>query len=324
MLEGKRYKISIIIPVYNVEPYIESCLQSVVQQTLTKGLECILVDDCGSDESMMVVDSFIKNYHGPISFQILHHDSNRGLSAARNSGLLAAQGEYIYFLDSDDELLPNSIEDLYQTVQEHPGIDLVQGSYLADTPYMNQFNRTNLPRYTDNNSFIKKSLLDYNAIPVMAQNRMVRRDLVLKHNLFFREGIIHEDNHWTYFLAKYVRAMAFCPDKTYKYNITPGSITNNINREKEILAFNTMITDFCANVDDNQKGAQRLCIYLLLNQVRKLKYYDSIEEYTTLYCKFKDICNPIERLFLSMWNQAPVSSHMYKRVGNILQHLFKL
>ena len=96
------------------------------------------------------------------------------------------------------------------------------------------------------------------------------------------------------------------------------------NLEKEIFAFHTMINDFFSNVDNNQKGAQRLCIYLLLDRVRKSKYYDSIESYKELYCKFRDVCNPIERLFLRMWNQASVSSPQYKRAGNILQHLFKL
>lgn len=317
-------KISIIIPIYNVEPYLFACLSSVAGQTMHDGIECILIDDCGTDKSVQVAERFMNDYRGDIDFSIIHHKQNQGLSAARNTGLLAAQGEYIFFLDSDDEITPNCVGTLFSIAEEHPGIDLIQGSYLADTPYFNQFNQIKFPNYTDDKALIKKSLLNYNVIPVMAQNRLVRRDLILEHNLFFKKGIIHEDNHWTFFIAKYVKTMALCPEKTYKYNITPGSITNNINLEKEILAFHTMINDFCANVDNDQMGAQRLCIYLLLDRVRKSKYYDSIESYKALYCKFRDVCNPIERLFLRMWNQASVSSPQYKRAGNILQHLFKL
>lgn len=87
--------ISVIIPIYNVEPYIEDCLKSVATQTcLTQGvqLECILVDDCGKDQSIPICERFIDDYSGPIAFQILHHDHNRGLSAARNTGMQVAQG----------------------------------------------------------------------------------------------------------------------------------------------------------------------------------------------------------------------------------------
>ena len=65
--------VSIIIPVYNVEPYIEECLQSVAAQTMTDGIECILVDDCGTDRSMDIASTFIERYSGPISFLLLHH-----------------------------------------------------------------------------------------------------------------------------------------------------------------------------------------------------------------------------------------------------------
>lgn len=81
--------VSIIIPVNNVSDYVEECLQSVAAQTYT-AIECIIVDDCGTDDSMQKVESFITNYQGPITFKILHHEHNRGLSAARNTGIDAA------------------------------------------------------------------------------------------------------------------------------------------------------------------------------------------------------------------------------------------
>ena len=76
------YKISIIIPVYNVEPYISDCLQSVMRQTYKGEIECILVDDCGTDKSVEIAEKRIAEYDGPIEFKVLHHDHNRGLSAA--------------------------------------------------------------------------------------------------------------------------------------------------------------------------------------------------------------------------------------------------
>ena len=75
-------KISVIVPVYNVAPYIAACLQSVMHQTCQDALECILVDDCGTDNSMEVVGEMLQSYEGPIGFKVVHHTQNRGLSAA--------------------------------------------------------------------------------------------------------------------------------------------------------------------------------------------------------------------------------------------------
>ena len=85
-------KVSIIIPVYNAAPYIKKCLQSVVDQTYND-FECILVDDCGLDNSIELAQEFIKDYNGNITFSILHHDHNRGQSAARNTALHYAKGD---------------------------------------------------------------------------------------------------------------------------------------------------------------------------------------------------------------------------------------
>ena len=81
------YKITVIIPIYNVEQYIRSCLHSVANQTMTDGIECILINDCGNDNSVAVAEKFIKEYHGKIHFILIHHEQNKGLSAARNTGI---------------------------------------------------------------------------------------------------------------------------------------------------------------------------------------------------------------------------------------------
>ena len=74
----KQPKVSIIIPVYNVEPYIAECLRSVMRQTYDGPMECILVNDCGSDQSMEVASKLIADYNGSIEFRVLHHDTNKG------------------------------------------------------------------------------------------------------------------------------------------------------------------------------------------------------------------------------------------------------
>lgn len=104
-----KMKVSIIIPVYNVSKYIERCLKSVLGQTW-KDLEIILVDDCTPDDSMDIVRGILETSSRSDIVTILKHEKNRGLSAARNTGIRQATGNYLYFLDSDDYLPANGIE----------------------------------------------------------------------------------------------------------------------------------------------------------------------------------------------------------------------
>ena len=112
-------KVTIVIPVYQVEDYIESCLISVANQTYSGEIECVVVDDCGADSSWQIVENFISEYNGKIDFKLIRHTENKGLSAARNTGIDHASGEYIYFLDSDDEITPECIERLVKPLENY-------------------------------------------------------------------------------------------------------------------------------------------------------------------------------------------------------------
>ena len=111
--------ISIIIPVYQVSDYVERCIRSVMSQTFTD-IECIIVDDATVDDSMVKCQKLIDEYDGRIQFRLLHHEKNRGLSAARNTGTKAATGEYVFYLDSDDEITSDCIEKMMLLAEKHP------------------------------------------------------------------------------------------------------------------------------------------------------------------------------------------------------------
>lgn len=312
---------SIIIPIYNVELYIKECLQSVVNQTMTDGVECILVDDCGSDNSVAIAESFIESYKGDIKFSLIHHDKNRGLSAARNTGIKAANGEYLYFLDSDDTIMPNCIETL-NTIKNKYEIDLIQAAYLDTSPSVPKMNTTE--EYTKDKKLIKRTLLDYDKNPVMAQNRLVRRSLIVDNNLWFKEGIVHEDNHWTFFLAKHVKTMAFTPEKLYFYRETPGSITNKKNIQKESHAFNTMIRDFCNYMDNFEIGAQKRWIFLHLLLMKNNKYYDSLEQFNELTNLFLSKNSFIEKILAYLCLKRNIHNKLNNKLINILQRIYML
>lgn len=276
--------ISVIVPIYNVENYILECLQSVAVQTKTKDVECILVDDCGTDNSVKVAEQFISAYEGDISFALLHHPENKGLSAARNTGIKNARGNYLFFLDSDDMIKPYCLDELFALAEAYQA-DMVQGSYESDLASMKHFEDCQLPEFSDNKSFIKRTLLNYDVNPVMAQNRLVRKQLVVENNLWFKEGIIHEDLYWSFFLAKVVERICFCKQKTYFYRSTPGSITNKINVAKETFAFHTIIEDFCLHIDSFERNAQKRMIYcILLNAISARLYRNESDRLHLIDC----------------------------------------
>lgn len=316
-------KISIIIPIYNVEPYIEECLQSVANQTMTDGVECILIDDCGSDNSVAIAESFVKSYKGNIKFSIIHHDKNSGLSAARNTGIKAAKGEYLYFLDSDDTITPDCMELMYSFIQKYGKVDLVQGSFYETEEEKATLSEYKIPACSNNRKLIKNFLLTYAGDIVGAQSRLIERELIISNNLFFKEGIIHEDNYWTFFLAKYITSMAFCPKRTYYHRYNPTSITGNVNVKKESVAYKTIITDLSANIDSFLPGRQKELILDTLLTVLGTHYYDNDQEKESLIKTFKNHNTLIENGLLNLY--LKISNKFIKtKLLHLLIRLYKL
>lgn len=315
------YKVSIIIPIYNVEPYILECLQSVSNQTIQEELECILVDDCGTDGSVQVAEQFLKSYQGKIHFELVHRKKNGGLSAARNTGIRASHGEYLYFLDSDDTIIPNCIELLLHLADKNKA-DLTIGFYETGDDRMSQFDKIDYPEFVSDKGQIKRMLLDYDYLPVTAANRLVKRELFTEKQLYFKEGIIHEDNYWTFFLAKHVDKLAICHKKVYNYRLTPGSITNKVNRPKEILAFKTMIVDFSNNIDNIEKGAQKRDIFCLLLSAIDSCYYQGKGERSLLISTYNRNNGLIVRSLTSLVFHLRKGSFVRNKLINLLIKIF--
>lgn len=215
-------KVSIIIPIYNVSKYLVRCLDSVVAQTY-QDIECILVDDCGKDNSVSIAEKYIRDYQGPILFKLLHHDHNRGLSAARNTGIKEAQGDYLFFLDSDDAIINECIETLLHLFEKHPDIEFAQGNILNERGVISSYGFDDIiPEYTNEKEDIFRIMLSQ--ITTTAWNRLIRRSFILEHDLYFPEGYFTEDMYWGYFIAKYAHAISFTPKGLYYYYINEGSM----------------------------------------------------------------------------------------------------
>lgn len=234
--------VSIIIPVYNVEDYIMGCLQSVVAQTYTD-YEVILVDDCGTDGSMDKAERFIvetldnidEGYNGNREkWRIVRHERNCGLSTARNTGTAEAKGKYIYYLDSDDTITPDCLEKLVAKA-ERAEADLVTGDIRVKgddkwIPKLKTESRLN------SNSECFHSFLQ-GRYYMMAWNKLVRRDFIERHDLRFVEGLIHEDQAWSFSVACVAEKIDFVNDETYNYLIRDNSIQTDRDFTKHFNAY---------------------------------------------------------------------------------------
>lgn len=270
-------KISVIIPVYNVEPYIYDCLNSVGRQCVDADIECIVVDDCGSDRSMDIVNDFITNYTGKVDFVTYSHEKNRGLSAARNSGLNLATGNYITFLDSDDELTENALQTLLNAAVKL-NCDIVVADYeLKNTtrPYPPQ----NVPHHTVMQTQDALDSYCRNEWFMMVVSKLYKKDFLNNCNMRFLEGIIHEDELWSFQCAVRAKSIGFIKDKCYIYKIRENSITqsNNENTDKKNLRRYSEISYLNGIYEELKSHKVKTSIYIL--NFLRLRFYLIYQNY---------------------------------------------
>lgn len=218
-------KVSIIIPVYNVSECIKDCLSSVYSQTYNN-LEIIIVDDCGVDDSMKRVNDFINKSKIKRDVKIISHTHNRGLSAARNTGVENATGDYVFFLDSDDVIDVKCIEHLIAPLKRQ-SVDFVIGKFIVvneDKQYSNLVIDEGI--YCGNDLIMGLYTSGY--WYAMAWNKLINREFLINNELYFKEGLLHEDILWSFKLACTANSMYAVHNETYSYIIRKNSISQNL------------------------------------------------------------------------------------------------
>ena len=245
MGQGETINISLVIPVYNVSPYIERCLKSIIGQTHDR-FECILVDDASPDDSIAKSEKVIADYKGPIRFRILHHEKNRGLSAARNTGTEAATGDYVLYVDSDDFISNDCVEKLLAPVLRDDSIEMVLGERLLVSeagPIPNQRNRWRQREDLKSHEEVRDLFFDRSRFfPAAAWNKLTRRSFITQHQLWFEEGQLVEDTLWTFFVMKHLCHLYVIPDITYFYYFRPDSIVRGT-REDVLARHGSIVYD---------------------------------------------------------------------------------
>lgn len=295
-------KISIVIPIYNSQDYIKDCLQSVISQSYRDEMECLLIDDCGNDGSINITRNFIDNYKGNIKFKILYHTNNRGAAAARNTGLNAASGDYILFMDSDDYITDTCIEEMTNVLKKYPNVDLIQAGIKTtdgSIPWFD-FEKNPFPEYTNDLYDIKTRLLGREIIPASPCSKLIPIRFLRQNKIFFREGIVIEDVLWCNILAKHVRSIACLNKNTYIYRIHDNSVVTSglgVNPKRKLIVYDLMI-DY---IDEPYLKEQ---VEHLINQLNRVYFENESLEIRKatgkVYKKLLPYCNNKERLILKI------------------------
>ncbi len=216
-------KISIIIPVYNVAPYIEECIQSVLNQTY-RNLEVLLVDDCGTDNSMQIVSELLRGQDNiqidGILFKVIRQECNKGVSEARNTALLQASGEYIYFLDSDDTVSEKCFEIMAQAAAKNRA-DVIESG-------MNSYHKQKqiIPGYWNDPIIVKNKWFEHQVHPEVC-GRLVSRQLIMENHLSFYKDVRLEDVLWGLEIICNAKSLCIINDKLYNYRARPDSLMSN-------------------------------------------------------------------------------------------------
>lgn len=213
-------KFSIILPVYNVEKHIKQCIDSIINQTYTD-YEIVVVNDQTPDNSMQIVQEFAETY--PEKFNIINQQ-NKGLGGARNTGVYAAKGEYILFVDSDDYIESNTLQVLYGYIQKNP-CDILEFNYFEVSPKGKILKRQTL---YDKSSYVceKKDLAKLLLGSPIACNKVFRREFFINSGVLFPEKTLYEDAVTRILIAK-ANSMMCCKEHLYNYVQHKGSIMNS-------------------------------------------------------------------------------------------------
>lgn len=256
--------ISVIIPVYGVERFIEGCARSLMEQTMHEGVEFIFVDDATPDNSMKMLKMVIEEYpdrQGQV--KILRHEQNQGLPAARNTGMSIARGEYIVHIDGDDFMEPTMLEDLYAAVKK------VNADFAWSDYYITFGEKKRLLKqpYFDTPEDAVRGMLR-GSMKYNVWNKICRRSLYTDNAITFPDGKAMGEDLTMIMIALHARKCAYVGKPLYNYVQSDGQMTATYTEEKlDSLRYNCeRLSDY---IDKNFSSVDYCCEYSALKQLMK-------------------------------------------------------
>lgn len=258
-------KISVIVPVYNVEKYIAICIESICNQTFSD-FELIIVDDGSTDNSLDI----IKKYAEIDSRIRFFTQKNSGISATRNKGLREAKGNYILYIDSDDYILPDTLKVLWENATES-GADIILGNVWAF--YNDNFNHKiatyQRPKWINNNvvsgDLLYAQLMSTDSFPPLVYLYFTRRSHLIDNNIWMNEAIVHEDELWTIQVMCTARRVKSIDYYYYYYRQRPGSFMYSDNlreRIRSIMVISKYLPRFIQELQQNNSNETLNWVYI--------------------------------------------------------------
>ena len=277
-------KVSVIVPIYNVEKYIKRCLESILKQTY-QNFEILCVDDCGQDNSMTIVERMQKKY--PQKIQILYGKENGGLGAARDRGIEAATGDYISFIDSDDYIKKDFLE-TYMHAAMKKDADMVMGGYVRDA----NGKLKDIPVDLKDENFVWMN--------VSAWKKIYKREFLKQNQISFCGVRRYEDEGFLYRILvcdPQIEVIDYCG---YYYYLNTQSITRNAKRDKTGIVkeyFQTVYQLYKTTSCDDEK--KDLFYYCLVSGLTANVLYNGqgcgTEKMKELYAGYNKLLNRIDK-----------------------------
>ncbi|CAK7027752.1 glycosyltransferase [Fusobacterium varium] len=284
-------ELSIIVPIYNVEDYLEECLKSLYNIKNIK-LEIILVNDGSKDNSFKIMEKFKEIYPEKT---VLINKENGGLSSARNAGMKAAVGEYISFIDSDDFIDVDEFEKFFKEGQKDK-LDVMVGNmryYIPEKTGDSLF-RSDVVK---NSGIVNGIDFFWNLFqkPKCFREEVVddiyKREFLVKNNIWFNENIVHEDSEFTPLVYLKAEKVKYIDRAFYFYRQRTGSIMNKVS-EKSIVSLESICEKFfieCKNLD-SIKGKEVLSSLILsFYSVVVYKRYNGAGDWKRVHKRYKEL-----------------------------------
>ena len=320
--------VSIILSTYNHEKTISQCLESIVaQENADLQMECIIVDDCSTDETLPIIRRIIGGYRGNISFRIFRHQSHHGLSRSRNTGLQRAQGYYVLFVNGADMLRFGCIDTYMVNLMRHWDVDVIAGNAYNLSLKRNLFsNISSALAFHGKGADVYQEMLR-NHLYLYANNKLIRRELLITNQIMFDEKMAYADIHWVFSLFSCISSGVMLPDVTYEYGVRQVRAIGQ--SEKWVNALLASYTATCEllldgtprpeSSDGEYYQAHQLFIYGLLTHANRL-----IEEFSVNNQVKRELSNIRSRLLLQTKNDGQKMLHLFfKQDSSIFSSLFK-
>lgn len=296
-------KISFILPVYNVEKYIERCLSSIFEQDVSEDdFEVVIVNDCTLDNTMSIIENW-RILHKNI--RLVEHDKNKGLGAARNTGLKIAKYDYIWFIDTDDYIEKNCLKEIIVLLKAYTPEVLSFNFFKQDKYYTYYRDNLNPPNNID--LMLGSSYLEmyFQPATMSSCSKIFELSYWRKNNFEFSEGVFWEDADLVIKSIYYARRFSYITNHLYYYCYNHNSISRGNSGKKiaDMLRMSKRKYDFSRQIDNqkvsnlisqdaiwNTKAVKKI---LYINNKERNIYYNELKtiDLSILKCQIKNVIN---------------------------------